>query len=85
MRQVFSLQVDQVGVAVNQPETAAYVVRVLDTRPDGTQLWEEFQQASYQTYRSASRSDTQEVMEAWEKQVEKETGYEWIGVGEEGS
>ncbi len=79
MKKVFSLQVNEVGVAMNQPETSAYVVRVLASRPDGTELWESFQQTPFQTYQGAGRFDTSDVMQAWNREVEKETGFEWIG------
>ncbi|MBI3463722.1 MAG: SurA N-terminal domain-containing protein [Planctomycetes bacterium] len=79
MRTVYSLNENEVGVAMNYPQTIAYVVRLVEGVPDDF-LKTQFMAAAaanYQSFAFASEIDTQPVVEAWRKAVDEEAGVEW--------
>jgi hypothetical protein len=79
MRAVYSLGVTDVGVAMNQPQTIAYVVRLVEGAPDEF-LKNQFMAAvpgNYQSFAFAAEVDTQPIIEAWQKAIEAEAGVDW--------
>lgn len=65
MRAVFKLEVGQTGVAVNRPQTIAYVVRVTALEPSRELLRETFMADSFRTYDGAAAHDIQTMYQAW--------------------
>ena len=62
METVFGLPLGGVGVAMNQPETAAYVVRLVETHPADKVLEKEFEVDPLGDYAAAALSQQKEVL-----------------------
>ncbi len=77
MRDVFALGEEEVGVAMNQPETFAYVVRVASLAPPQAILWEGFLVDDFGKYVAAGVPDFGYMQSAWQKEVEEAAGLEW--------
>ena len=77
MRTVFRLEVGQVGVAMNQNQTVAYVVRITRLDPSSTILRDLFMSMSFETYAAASANDQTDLQQAWWKGVERNAGLAW--------
>jgi len=77
MREVFSLEVGEIGVAMNQPETVAYVVRVTEVNPLPEVLWRIFRTAAYDEYFRVATDDMAKVREAWLSGMESAVGFQW--------
>ena len=79
MESVFSLQVGEIGVAFNQPQSAAYIVRVTSSSPSTETLWEQFQNAHIFLYRAAGQPEViAEAYEAWLDVIRSKTGFRWV-------
>lgn len=57
MQTVFGLDVDQVGTAMNNPETVCYVIRVTTQTPSRDKLYDAFMVDHFQTYQQFSQAD----------------------------
>lgn len=77
MRTVFDLQKDQVGVAMNVPQTIAYVLRVIEFNKSDVVLWTEFTADPYMTYAAAAFDDQRQLFEAWREGLKIEAGLQW--------
>jgi len=77
MRVVFGLKRGEIGTAVNQPQTAAYVVRVTDSNPLPDVLWRMFLSESYFGYFRVASHDLYAVEEAWIDGIKSEVGFAW--------
>ena len=77
MRDVFSLDAGEVGVAFNSPETIAYVVRVASIEPAEAVLREMFMADRFQSYASAALGDIEQVRDTWERHMREEAGLDW--------
>jgi hypothetical protein len=77
MRAVFNLEQGGVGVAMNQPKTIAYVVRVVEFNPKDSVLEGPFFKADYSTYYLAAREDRNELLRSWIERLEKSAGLKW--------
>jgi len=77
MRTVFKLTVGQVGVAMNQPQTAAYVIRLVNTEPATTVLWELFVADDYSKYVAVAFDDQRKVIQAWQDGLKARAGFRW--------
>ena len=79
METVYSLQVGEMGVVFNQPQTFAYVVRVTSSSPSTDALWERFQTAQSWEYLGAGRYEMERMMsEAWLDEIRAKTGFRWV-------
>ena len=79
METVFSLQVGEIGVVFNQPQSAAYIVRVTGSSPSTEALWEQFQTMDIRIYLNAGFMEmTSSAFEAWLAEIQKKTGFRWI-------
>ena len=79
METAYSLQVGETGVAFNQPEMVAFVIRVTESAPADDLLWRFFAVASPGDYLGAGKDNSQrEQYMAWIKQIEKSVGFEWV-------
>jgi hypothetical protein len=77
MRAVYDLDVGRIGVATNQPQTVAYVIRLVSTEPDQRVLWRLFRADDFSKYSAVAREDSNQVIEAWRKQLERGAGLTW--------
>jgi len=79
MEAVYSLQIGEIGVVFNQPQTVAYIVRLTDSSPSADVLWEQFQTAFVLTYLQAGHPEMMETaFEAWMDEIRAKTGFRWI-------
>ena len=78
MRAVYDLKVDEIGVAMNQPKTIAYVVRLTETTPNESVLWSMFKADDYSKYFSLAMADTQKMNEQWREELQKAAGLKWV-------
>jgi len=77
MREVFSLSVGSAGEAMNQPQTAAYVVRVVSVEPAREVLRAGFLADPFPLYNEVAQEDQAEVQRAWIKGIEAEAHLAW--------
>jgi len=79
MEIVFSLQVGEIGVVFNQPQSAAYIVRVMSSSPSTEALLEQFQAAHVMEYVDAGQRDVMvSAFEAWLNEIRHKTGFRWV-------
>jgi hypothetical protein len=80
MRAVFRLKIGETGVAVNQPKTIVYVVRVASQSPSEEVLRERFLQsgANFEVAHLA-QTEGSSVASDWIKDLEKQLEVEWRG------
>ncbi|MFV1965014.1 MAG: hypothetical protein ACC628_06295 [Pirellulaceae bacterium] len=78
MKSVFALDVGEAGVAVNQPETIVYVVRILSDAPGDEELKKRFLESgsSFEVKHIAS-ADGQGFVRRWYEDLQKEMDVEW--------
>jgi len=57
MQTVFGLDIDQVGTAMNHPESICYVIRVTSQTPTRSQLYDAFMVDNFQTYMQFAQGD----------------------------
>lgn len=57
MQEVFGLDVDEVGTAMNNPGTICYVIRLSSISPPRAQLYDSFMVDNFQTYQPFSQAD----------------------------
>jgi hypothetical protein len=77
MHEVFSLGVGSVGEAMNQPQTVAYVVRVVHLDPPRELLRNGFLADPFALYNEVAQDDMAEVAQAWLKGIEAESNLTW--------
>ena len=77
MREAFSLSVGDVGLAMNQPQTICYVIRLVSLAPSREVLRNLFMVDPYAQYQAASQEDRFETTRAWIKNIETEAHLEW--------
>jgi hypothetical protein len=77
MREVFNLRVGTSGVAMNEPQTTAYVVRLVSLEPTPERLRNTFMADDYSLYDEVARDDIVEVQRAWMKGIEAEAKLTW--------
>jgi ribonuclease E len=79
MEMASSLAVGETGVVFNQPQTVAYVIRVIGNSPSEDVLWERFQNASIMEYYLAGQPEAiVEARKAWLNKIYEEIGFKWI-------
>jgi len=79
MEAVYSLQVGEIGVVFNQPQTVAYIVRITSSSPSADVLWEQFQTTFVGFYLQAGRPEMRATaFEAWMDEIRSKTGFRWI-------
>lgn len=78
MAAVFSLEPGQVGTAMNQPQTVAYVVRAVEFLPSWDVLWEDFVKSGLEFSGLVARREFQEAQLAWLEEIKAQAGFEWV-------
>ena len=74
---MFDLKKGEIGTAVNQPQTAVYVVRVTDSNPLPDTLWHTFVNETYWNYFRAADHDRSVAEQAWLDGIRSESGFRW--------
>ncbi|MEN6497012.1 MAG: hypothetical protein ABFD16_22190 [Thermoguttaceae bacterium] len=74
MRKVFDLEKGKIGVAMNQPKTVVYVVRMVDLTPAVMQV---FQAEDYSRYARVADQEMGAIGQAWMSSLRAEVGFEW--------
>jgi hypothetical protein len=80
MQAVFSLGPGQLDVALNQPQTAAYVVRMVELSPPDAQLLKQFEEEEHEglgRYARVAFGEQQQIDQAWKKEIETTVGFKW--------
>ena len=77
MRTVFGLKKGEIGVAMNQPQTVAYVVKVIEFAPPPRLLMDLFETTSPERYLDVARPDLREVFLAQRKEFRAAAGLKW--------
>jgi len=83
MQTVFSLKVGEIGAAMNQPETVAYVIRVREIQPTDNALWAQFEIDPFNLYASAATDDVRQMIYAFRQELVKDAGLEWVRPAEQ--
>lgn len=78
MRETFSLGVGDVGEALNQPKTVAYLIRVTSLQPPRELLRSRFLASPFSLYAEAGTDDRRQIIESWRKGVEAEANLTWV-------
>ncbi|HEX4132946.1 MAG TPA: hypothetical protein VHZ24_23135 [Pirellulales bacterium] len=81
MRAVFSLGVGDVGVAMNNPETVAYIVRLTSLEPAESVLRDTFfadKGGTPQQVSQASRLDQRKIVDAWREKFIADARLVWV-------
>jgi hypothetical protein len=86
MREVFALRVGDVGVAMNNPETIAYVVRITSLEPSEAVLRSTFMadkggtnsESQQMQLRQTSMMDQRKVIDAWREKFTKDSKLDWL-------
>jgi hypothetical protein len=76
MGQVFALKEGEIGVAMNEPQTVAYVIRVVKFDPRLGLLMNWFPTAQPKEYLSICAEDQLKLFQAWEKGFHASAGLE---------
>ena len=77
MKAVFALSKGEFGVAMNNPQTIAYAVEMIDLKPSQKVLWELFRVDDFGRYADAGYNDQFERITTWRKGLEEEAGLKW--------
>jgi hypothetical protein len=77
MRAVFHLKPGQVGVAMNAPQTVAYVIRLDQLNPSHEVLWKQFEVDDFSKYAPVALSDQRQILQAWLREIRTSAGLQW--------
>ena len=77
MRTAFSLPAGEVGVAMNHPESVAYVIRVTNEDTSVELLQDQFITANQNMYLQVGQSDMQKVYTTWRENLLADAGVHW--------
>jgi hypothetical protein len=77
MRATFALQPGRAGSALDAPETTAYVIRVIEQRPEMAELLAKFGAARYPEYAAVAQLDARDFTTRWIEDLESEANLTW--------
>jgi hypothetical protein len=77
MKTVFSLEPGQIGVAMNAPQTVAYVIQLSDLTPPHEMLWRQFEKENFNKYASVANADQEKMFKAWLQGIRTAANVEW--------
>jgi hypothetical protein len=77
MRKVFDLQPGDIGVAFNQPQTMAYVIRPIEFTPSTPILMKDFETHSLSQDAAVAQDDMRERYQAWLNELHSSAGLAW--------
>jgi hypothetical protein len=79
MKKVSEMNVGDVGVALNQPETIAYVIRVTRVDPDQVILHTRFISQNFSAYQAVAGQEIFQQRQAWSNHMLKEVDFQPLG------
>jgi len=79
MQKVSKLDVGDVDVALNQPQTTAYVVRITRVDPELPILHDRFVQTGLGAYEAVAQQEISQQQQAWVRHMLKEVDFEFLG------
>lgn len=83
MQTVFDLAPGEIGVAMNEPETIAYVIRAVEFSPSTEVLWAQFEGDSFQSYADVAFREYGKTVRAWEDELKQRAGLKWVPLPEQ--
>lgn len=78
METVFSLPLDGIGVAMNEPQNTCYTVQVIEYDPPVVELEEDFAREDFRRYINVAMGDTRQIYLAWVNSIGKQAGLKWL-------
>lgn len=79
MQAVFALQPGQTGIAVNQPRTKVYVVRILGQEPDEETLRQRFLESGYNNFvLMLAQMEARQAAVGWYRGLEERYQVKWL-------
>ncbi|HBT76097.1 MAG TPA: hypothetical protein DEB39_04045, partial [Planctomycetaceae bacterium] len=79
MKTAYELEIGEVGVSFNQPETVVYIIRPISSTPSGEVLRDLFRTTAFDRYAGAGVQDMFiDARQVWLKRIEDEAGFEWV-------
>lgn len=77
MRDVFNLEQNQIGTAMNLPQTVVYVVQPIGYSPPQDALWKIFLAEDFSRYATVARYDLEADNRAWLEALKTSAGLQW--------
>jgi hypothetical protein len=77
MRVVFNMDINQIGVAMNAPQTVVYVVQLINYSPPQDVLWQIFLAEDFSKYATIAVGDLQADHKAWLESLKTSAGLQW--------
>ena len=78
METAYGLNIGQVGVAMNQPQSTVYVMRLVKTNPLESVLMASFEIEDYSKYAAIGNYDVQKLVYDWLKTIREDAGLDWV-------
>jgi hypothetical protein len=77
MHAVFNLEVNQIDVAMNAPQTVAYVIRMISYNPPHDALWQIFLAEDFSKYSAPAVNALDIDRRAWLESLKTYAGFKW--------
>ena len=77
LRTVYDLEAGQTGVAMNEPQTIAYLVQLEKSEPSDNVLWIGFKADPYSDYAAIDRSDKTRIIDRWIENIRNAAKLKW--------
>ncbi|MEZ6071214.1 MAG: hypothetical protein R3C10_13300 [Pirellulales bacterium] len=77
MQTAFALSAGEVGVAMNQPESIAYVIRVTSEDTPAENLRSDFLASNQDMYLQVGQADVQQLLRTWRADLVADAGVHW--------
>lgn len=77
MQAVFSTAEGKTAVAMNEPQTVAYVIGIDKFSPPAAVLWDEFLVDDVGTYQEVAQRDRRRMEQVWEHDLNQQAGLQW--------
>jgi hypothetical protein len=78
MKAAFALEPAGIGVAMNEPQTFAYVIRLIEFEPPMEELRDDFARTNPSRYMAVSLEEQRAIYRAWLEELNKDAGVTWI-------
>jgi hypothetical protein len=77
MRVIFNMDINQIGLATNAPQTVVYVVQLINYNPPQDVLWQIFLAEDFSKYSNIAVGDLQADQKAWLESLKTYAGLQW--------
>ncbi|MCL2305872.1 MAG: hypothetical protein FWC43_11065 [Planctomycetaceae bacterium] len=79
MEAAYSLQPNESAVAMNQPKSLVFVIRLVESSPDEESLWQFFVKEKSDEYLGAGKGESLDAMRTqWIEEIERNVGFQWV-------